>query len=364
MKIKLMAVSVAVAGVCSMTQLAHAQSRVTLYGNVDGGVAVFNNVGGARVSKFEGGSYIPNLFGLRGSEDLGGGTKVVMNLESGFLLDSGSLVVPGQLFTRAATVGLQNESFGTVTLGNQPSFMFDILSPYSTGYLAGSFFSFHQGNFDELANTFQVKNSVKYASASFGGMTFGVQYGFGEQPGNSAAGRTYAYKVQYKSGPFSIGAAYANENDRFIEFANLVGLKSMLGTPLPAAGIVANNVTNWGLGGSYASGDWLLHGLFTQSKINIASGRGKARTVDLGANYSISKNDTLGLGASVENFDGGRWTTLTATNTYSFSKTTSVYQQLIYQKAAGSNAVAAILGAGQSSGRSQLGLVAGVQHWF
>jgi predicted porin len=74
-------------------------------------------------------------FGLKGSEDLGGGLKAVFTLEQGFSLDTGAAgtvpargswideeeYVPGSAsgaFSREATVGLQG-NFGTVKLGKQ-----------------------------------------------------------------------------------------------------------------------------------------------------------------------------------------------------------------------------------------------------
>lgn len=355
----------AVAGLaaCSV-QAAHAQSSVTLYGNVDGGVAFFNNVGGHNLYTTEDGNYIPDLFGLRGSEDLGGGLKAVFGLEAGYSLNTGSMTVSGQMFSRLAMVGLQSDKAGKLTLGHQPSFMFDILSPYSTGYLAGSFYSFHQGNFDELANTFQFDNSVKYVSASYGGLTFGAQFGFGNHAGNFGEGRNYAFSVQYRAGPFSIGGVYASENDRYLEFSNLVGVKSLLGTPLPNDGMVASNVKNWGVGASYALGDWLLHAMFTQSRISTAGGDGNANTVDFGVNYQIVKADTLGLGVALEGFDGAHWSTFTISNSYALSKSTNLYQQVLFQKAWGANGVASLLGAGRASSASQLGVVLGIQHFF
>jgi predicted porin len=44
-------------------------------------------------------------WGLRGSEDLGGGLKAVFNLEGGILMDTGAQ--DGALFKRQANVGLE-----------------------------------------------------------------------------------------------------------------------------------------------------------------------------------------------------------------------------------------------------------------
>lgn len=343
--------------------MVYAQGSVTLYGNVDSGVGYFNNVGGKALYTSVDGNFIPDLFGLTGTEDLGGGLKAVFKLEAGYLLNSGQLTVPGQIFQREAKVGVSSDTFGTLTLGHQPSFMYDVLLPFSIAYLGG-FYASHQGNLDELDNTFEFNNSAKYVSPTYGGLTFGGQFGFGNQAGNFAAGRNYALSLQYKIGSLSLGAVYANENDRFLELANFVGLKSLLGTPLPTQGIVANNVENWGLGGTYALGGWLLHGLFTQSRISTTTGSSNANTVDGGVNYTFGSSDTAGVGASYESFDGGHWTTLSLMNSYSLSKRTSLYQQLMYQKASGANAVASLLGAGQASGNSQFGVVIGIQHFF
>lgn len=343
---------------------AHAQSNVTLYGSVDSGVAYFNNVGGKRLVTTEDGNAIPDMFGLRGTEDLGGGLSALFDLESGFALSTGKLQVAGQLFSRQAMVGLQSSQWGKLTIGHQPSFMFDVLSPYSTGYLSYSFYAFHQGNFDELANTFEFNNSVKYLSPSYGGVTFGAQLGMGNQAGNFAAGRNYAFTAQFKTGGFSIGAVYANENNRYLELSSLVGVQNFLGTGAPTSGLTADKVENWGVGTSFATGDWLLHALFTQSRIRIGAASANASTIDAGASYAVTLSDSVSVGGSAEWFDSARWFTLLVGNTYNLSKRTLLYQQVLYQRAGGANGVAAILGAGQSSSRTQVGATVGIQHWF
>ncbi|WP_175856480.1 porin [Burkholderia anthina] len=346
------------------TQSAHAQSSVTFYGNVDTGVGYFSNVGGKSLYAAVDSNFIPNLFGFSGSEDLGDGLKALFKLEAGFALSSGALTVPGEIFQRQAYVGLSSDKFGTLTMGHQSTFGFDTLLPFSVGYVGGTY-TVHQGNFDELANSFEFNNSVKYVSPTYAGLSFATAFGFGNQAGNFANGRNYSFSLRYKNGPLALGATYENENNRFLELVNLVGLKSLLGTPLPQLnGVVANKMENWGIGGSYELGDWTLHGLFTQSRITLTTGRGNANTIDAGADYLIRKVDSVGVGISVENLDGGRWTTVNLSNIYFLSKRTKLYQQVMYQKASGENAVAALSFMGPASGNSQLGVVVGIQHFF
>ena len=115
---------------------AWAQSSVTLYGSLDAGIAYVNNVGGHPKWMEEQGNMQPDRWGLRMVEDLGGGLKTVAQLENGFYTNTGAFAKSGVLWNRQAFVGLSAENIGTVTLGHQTPFSFDMLGPMSTGYQA------------------------------------------------------------------------------------------------------------------------------------------------------------------------------------------------------------------------------------
>src|SRR5690349_2136122 len=74
---------------------AHAQSSVTLYGLIDAGLQYTNNVvkGASHGSLFQAtsGEINGSRFGLRGSEDLGGGLHAIFVLENGFSVTNGTL---------------------------------------------------------------------------------------------------------------------------------------------------------------------------------------------------------------------------------------------------------------------------------
>ena len=85
--------SLVAAAVASLfaTMTAQAQSSVTLYGLVDGG---YNRVSGLRqgtTNTIASGIMEGTRFGMRGSEDLGGGYKGIFTLESRVEVDTGAV---------------------------------------------------------------------------------------------------------------------------------------------------------------------------------------------------------------------------------------------------------------------------------
>ena len=107
---------------------AHAQSSVTLYGIIDEGFIFNNNAKGGHLYGLSSGVMQGSRFGLRGTEDLGGGLKAIFVLENGFDVNSGRLGQGGLMFGRQAYVGLSSQ-FGTVTLGRQYDSVVDYVGP-------------------------------------------------------------------------------------------------------------------------------------------------------------------------------------------------------------------------------------------
>ena len=116
----------AVLALSMSSQVAHAQSSVTLYGIIDAGITYFSNVNGHSNFVANDGSIQSNRWGLRGVEDIGGGTRVVFVLENGFNLYSGTMVQSGVLFGRQAWLGIDNPRYGRFTLGKQYDFFWTI----------------------------------------------------------------------------------------------------------------------------------------------------------------------------------------------------------------------------------------------
>ena len=107
---------------CSLAPIsAMAQSSVTLYGLIDEGLNYTSNTGGHSNIQMESGFAQGSRWGLKGSEDLGGGNKAIFQLENGFDVNSGKLGQGGRMFGRQAYVGLSQSGLAMAPLRSAPS---------------------------------------------------------------------------------------------------------------------------------------------------------------------------------------------------------------------------------------------------
>jgi predicted porin len=197
-----LATFVALGGVSS----AHAQSSVTLYGELDEALVYYNNVGKASLLELQGADLTANQWGLKGTEDLGGGSAAIFNLENGFNLNTGKLSQGGREFGKNAYVGLRNKSFGTVTLGRQLDTTVDLVQPLTADRYGPAFTT--PGDADNNDNTFRLQNAIKYTSPDYRGVQFELMYGLGGVAGDVSSQGSSSAAISYTHGGFSIAAGY------------------------------------------------------------------------------------------------------------------------------------------------------------
>ncbi|WP_429302091.1 porin [Paraburkholderia sp. GAS199] len=348
--------SIASATVLGMTSpVAYAQNSVTLYGLIDTGLTYANHVAtetghGSLVRYADG--VTGNRWGIRGTEDLGNGLKAIFTLENGFSLGSGSILQGGALFGRQAWIGLQQREWGALTLGRQYSISRDYIHSYTTAFQSPAVnYAYHINDLDQLV-TSRIDNAVKFASADFGGFTFGALYGFSNQAGafagssppaagtdSSASGssRTYSAGIHYASHVFSVGMAYTN-----IRFP---------GSAMPAfSSNIANismgpqrTLATFGVGSSYVIGKGMVWGNWTHTQlVPIVGGQSIFNNYEVGGKYSLTRTVSSGIGYTFSELSGqfhGRWHQINSFFDYTLSKRTDVYLLAIFQKAAGSNLI-------------------------
>jgi predicted porin len=175
-----------------------------------------------------------NRWGLRGTEDLGGGMQALFVLENGFAITTGKLSQGGDEFGRRAYVGISTSRFGTITLGRQYDSVTDYTYMFEASDIWLPYFGAHPGDLDNLNGTNRVNNAIKYSSASYGGFTFGGVYTAGETIDAFVAVVTQAVVegdgVQLVGfGTFSTGqrAARAGRNPRTGETLQIAAAKTV-----------------------------------------------------------------------------------------------------------------------------------------
>ena len=190
---------------------ASAQSNVSIYGILDASITGERGGANGAVNKVSSGAASASRIGFKGSEDLGGGTSAIFQLETGVKIDDGTLDATNTLFNRQAFVGLKSNTAGTVTLGRQYTAYHNALSqiadPFGTGYAGGS-----KNLFPDSGTGVRTSNTIMYSTPNFSGVTADVSYAAGEQAGNSDAGRVFGGSVGYANGPLNVRVAYLNRN--------------------------------------------------------------------------------------------------------------------------------------------------------
>ncbi|WP_414694277.1 porin [Paraburkholderia sp.] len=377
--VRLAALHAAALALATLPAVSRAQSSVTLYGIIDAGITYVSNAGGSHQVKFDDGVSYGNRWGLKGTEDLGGGLKAVFKLESGFHVGDGTLTNGGSLFGRQAYVGVQS-NWGTLTLGNQIDMTQEMVYMYNVSAWASGY-AINQGDFDRM-NGDHLPNAVKYMSNTYGGFQFGGMYSFSNTPGDFHTGSAWSVGAQYQHGAFSMGTAYTQLNNPSGIYAfdpyNMIGVRTFFGRPTvsvdPATGAVTSLYANtpfpvdkqgaFGAGASYAVKDVTLMGAFTYTQIKAFGESEHMLVAEGGANWQVTPAASLVGGYQYTHFDGHHWNQLSAAVHYLLSKTTDVYLSGDWLKA--SEGVDAVIGYSftPSSTTAQADVRIGMRHSF
>ena len=286
-------IAIAATLLCGVAAPAMAQtsgaSKVELWGVVDAAVRHTNNQGTNRgnLTEMVGGGMSESRFGIKVTEDLGGGSSALVELENRFKSDTGA--VPSSYpFFQLAYVGLQGP-YGRLTMGRQWNVLFDVVT---TTYASFPYSPYMDAYKPELGMAVGARNNnmLKYTIANADRSLVGsLQYSFDEGVNstalaNAAMGAGVAAVTPAAVGAFmganpgatqaqaqaaiagNAGAAYLQNNSSSISTL-ASSLKTMGGylryskngisvgggylkTELPGG----SDVDAWTLGGSYRSG--------------------------------------------------------------------------------------------------------------
>lgn len=267
------------AGLLAAAGTAQAEPSVQIFGIVDTGIQVQNNTAGSsdgRVS-MNTSNLRQSVWGIKGTEDLGGGLKAFFNLESHIGVDNGALFFDGQgqqpLFRRQANVGLAGD-WGTLILGRQygpallahvgtepRAFKEQFSSLYTWAY--NQLESINGGGAENTNDDVGIfmANAIQYRG-SYGPVSGGLLYALGEQAGDTSANSILALGLTY-TGPVTLSFSHEFMKDRN------TGEKV---------------VEHTGVGAAVSVGDFAFKTNFHRSDNSAADGS------------RVSKVDVLGLG--------------------------------------------------------------------
>ena len=197
-----------------------AQSSVTLYGLLDiwgGTLKTTDGVTGASLTNtvLESGGVNGSRWGVKGSEDLGGGLKAIFNLEQGLKLDTGAATA-GQAFSRQAYVGFAG-GFGEVKLG-KPWTAYDDVSGASNAVFDSALAPMNNV-FASTGYQANPGNTIYYSTPTMGGFAGAFSYSLGENKTAAAdAGNVMSMNVTYGAGP--VAAQFGYQVEKTVAVAN------------------------------------------------------------------------------------------------------------------------------------------------
>ena len=311
--------------VLAASGVASAQSNVTLYGLVDAYVGTsrikLSSPGVATTSTrqtvVDSGGFNTSRFGLKGSEDLGGGLKANFVLEAGFNVDTGAAnsytnpftgAVSSATFGRQSWVGMSG-GFGEVRVGKMWT-PYDEVKGSGAAAFDANIFAPATGVW--VSNSYQDRpgNALYYATPSFSGFSAAAMYSFGENKTTTAsAGKIASFNVQYAGGPVAAALAYQTEKEGGALSANDTTKYTQLNGSydfgpaklLAAYGHVKdasdNKAKEFQIGVDVPLGAVTVSGGVARSKVTLgAGGEVKSTGVGLAAKYDLSKRTFLYTG--------------------------------------------------------------------
>lgn len=299
--------------VLAVSGAAVAQSSVTIYGRVDASFGSEKNqlTGLSQTKVFDGSDagLTSSRWGLRGTEDLGGGLTAEFKLENRFKVDTGA--IDGVQFKGDAFVGLGG-GFGKVKLGRSAVAYDDVRAVSVSSNVFDAKFSavgkvFGSGIADFTGTG---DNQIRYESPNFSGFSAIVSYGFGENKDATASADLTSVGLFYKAGPLSLALGHSDEEAKTanapvtstkhtgLAAAYNFGVASLSGGYNTVKASAGNKDAEYSIGVTVPIDAFAFSVGYANSESKNAAGAktAKASGFALGATYAMSKRTKLYAG--------------------------------------------------------------------
>ncbi|MGA7779841.1 MAG: porin [Paraburkholderia sp.] len=314
----------------------HAQSSVTLYGAIDAGLiyqstsassfapTAHNN---GHVFGYKDGGIYSSLWGIRGTEDIGGGYKVNFKLQGVFNSGTGKLGLADTtggtaVFNQQTTIGLSGP-FGTFDVGRQFTPMTyamadtDVRGSQFFGSTLTAWLGLNQAagwagtNTNVPIGALYDSNALVYQTPKFYGTWAALEYAPGGVAGQIQGGTRESAVLRYSNYGLNLAAVYYNAHDTNLAAATPTGLDNnrlyyfgakyiFRGVSVSASYGIGKNPSNLihadyemisgGLGYQFSPFFRITSGLYYLKDRNDSANHSIEYAV--GAEYSLSKRTT------------------------------------------------------------------------
>ncbi|WP_321916152.1 MULTISPECIES: porin [unclassified Paraburkholderia] len=357
---------------------AHAQSSVTLYGAIDGGL-LYQSTAAASFSpaaknqgaiwRYKDAGIYSSIWGMQGVEDIGAGYKVTFKLQGVFDSGTGKLGlsdtagVPG-FFNQIASVGVSG-TFGSITAGRQIVPMIyamadtDVRASQYFGSILGAWLGLNTAagwpgtSTNGPIGALYDSNALVYRSPAFHGVTAELEYAPGGVAGQLQGNTRESAVLKYSGYGLKLAAVYYNGHDTN-----------------PGANSVPTGLNNnryWYFGALYTVHDFSISGSYSNGSNPAHRNMVNLDLYSLGLGYRFTPAFRITSGAyyiTDKNHSANNSLEVAAGAEYSLSKQTLVYAQVGWVNNHGEMTQTITYGQPVAPGNGTTAVMMGMRHNF
>ncbi|KXU83335.1 porin [Paraburkholderia monticola] len=366
---------------------AHAQSSVTLYGVVDSGV-LYQSTNAANFSgtaknlgsvwQLKDGGIYSSIWGMKGSEDIGGGYKINFKLQGSFTSNNGKTGLadtPGAsaVFNQFTTIG-GSGPFGSIDMGRQIIPMIyamsdtDVRGAQYFGSILTAWLGLNQAagwpgtSTNAPIGALYDSNAIVYNSPKFYGVSLALEYAPGGVPGQFQGGTRESAVLKYSNYGLNLAGVYYNGHDTNPFPGNYPAAPAA-----PATG--RNNNNFYYVGGMYTISGFSFSASFasanSQSLLSKATYNFEMISGGIGYQFTPAFKITSGYYYLKDRNNSANHSDEVAVGAeYNISKATKAYAQVGYVANKGTMNQTIIYGAPVAPGMSTTAAMVGLRHAF
>ncbi|MFM0342143.1 porin [Paraburkholderia fungorum] len=369
---------VTVAAMATFGSSAYAQSSVTLYGVLDAGL-MYQSTSAASFSptakdlghvyRYKDGGIYSSVWGMKGTEDIGGGYSVNFRLQNSFDSGTGKFALSdtpgvGAIFNQVASVGVSGP-FGSVNAGRQivPMAYAMAETDVRSGQYFGSILTAWIGmntaagwpgtSTNGSIGALYDSNALVYQSPSFAGVSAALEYAPGGVAGSFQGGTRESAVLKYSNYGLKLSAVYYNGHD------------TNPGPTTVPTGLDNNRF--WYLGALYTIKGFSVSASYSNGKNPAHSNLVNLDLYSFGLGYRFTPAFEITSGVYYlhdRNNSATKSTEVAAGADYSLSKATLVYAQVGYVNNKGNATTTIGYGAPVAPGMGTTAVMLGMRHSF